>query len=447
MRAPRLLALALVGLVLALAAPATTAQAATASTSVVQTITPGATPMTPLSVLKAVATRPGAVSNYLAGLIWGKATSAVQSIQAAGFQSITSTDAGPATQTGTGYSGTAVNCQESYSMGGGSWGTDVPLVRADQVRNSLYKMSDCAGTQRNVNITCYGSTGALTNLTKPSTGTVNGGRVTAPCGTQYGVPIAATIAPSDKSSYFGTDGGSWTSPDYASLIGATTVVSVEKTCAPIPPATTPAAAVYTANGPAGSGVTPALSCPAGTYPTSQRVYSHLANGAYSNDLGTASLLSTAAGSYPDCVYGSCALDVTIDGVKCVLTGAGCAEWWGNRAGTLAGKIACKWGNYSMPVDDCAPLANCYAVPLDTIGSTSSGCGIDPSSGDAGQLPKPIQDGKVYGGLPSASPAPTSTSGTSGSDGTNGSNAPAPQVNVTVNPTIIVPTPQDRKSVV
>lgn len=452
------------GLVLGLTSSANAA--VTRPPDVVQAIQPGTTPYVPASV-RTDTVEPGsagAVSNYLSGLLYaGKG--AVQSIQRAGWDLINAAVGKPRTNTGQGYV-VAVGgpkCRASFTGTGGTWaaGTGqvdrLPITRTTTT-NSTETVAACDSNGTiNGNLTCLTPDGRLvTNVvgTSASVAFRNGCKSDG-----VGVALAAWVEPTDATQvYIGTDGGRWTNPDAPELVAARAVVQVEKTCRPVPPATG-ADVLVKAMGSAGTGTAPNVACPSGTYPAKQRVWSSLADGSFSRDLTSSALKSDTVTKYPDCVTGNCALAVAIDGVKCALTGIGCAEWWANKAGSLAGKVACKWGNYDMPVDDCAPLANCYQVPLDSIttgAAAPTGCGINPAA-EPGSLPEPIQDGK-FGSLPapSTSPQPSATSGTSGSDGSPGAsaspgglptvivNVPAPQVSVTVNvpqPTVIVNVPQ------
>lgn len=449
------------GLVLGLTAPAHAA--VSRPPDVVQTILPGSTPYVPASVRtdSVEAGSTGAVSDYLSGLLYaGKG--AVQSIQQAGWDLIHAAVGKPRTNTGQGYitATGAPNCRASFTGTGGSWASGagqvdrLPITRTTTT-NSTETVAACdANGTLNGNLTCLTPDGRLvTNVvgTSMSVAFRNGCKSDG-----LGVALVAWVEPTASDQrYIGTDGGRWTNPDTPELVAARSVVQVEKTCRPIPPASG-ADVIVNGAGAAGSGTAPNVACPTGTYPAKQRVWSSLVDGSFARDLTSSSLKADTAAKYPGCLAGDCALAVAIDGVKCALTGIGCAEWWANKAGSLAGKVACKWGNYDMPVDDCAPLANCYKVPLDSIqtgAAASSGCGINPAGGP-GSLPEPIQDGKVgFPPTPSVSPAPSSTSGTSGSDGASGApggaptvivNVPTPQVSVTVNvpqPTVIVNVPQ------
>lgn len=423
-----------------------TAGAATASANRVAVIQPGSataagTPMVPPSQLQ-TSGNVGHVSNYMAGLMWAApASTGYQSILNGGFDALTG---GPQTGGGNGRGLTTSQnpwCSAAYVVGGGSWANGLGLTRTVTVLASgVVTQNDCEqGSYGVIAELCMKTDGTL-QQTSGSTATT--GNITNNCPAAFGVGtvwVAASMAPTAGALQFVTDGFTVTNSAYAEEVATRLVVSVTKTCRP----SSGADVTVTASGNPGTGVAPAVSCPAGTYTVSQRIFSHILgnlNG-FARTLSQTGLTSGAYASFPNCLGPSlvCDMWVAINGIRCALDQSACRTWQGNPGAT------CHWGSYTMPVADCAALAECYRVPLDSLNTSPTaptGCGIDRGATPV-MPPAPVQDGRVISGtpVPSSTPSPTQSQG----QPTIVVNVPTPTVIVnvpqpTVNVTVNVPQP-------
>lgn len=98
-------------------------------------------------------------------------------------------------------------------------------------------------------------------------------------------------------------------------------------------------------------------------------------------------------SYPDCLDGSCTLRVLYQGVPCTIGAPGCVNWT-TKVDAAPGDYTCRWGPYSVPMNDCDGLATRY----DTEPGPSPTPSPSPSPSLAPQ-PQPTT---------SAAPDPTAT---------------------------------------
>lgn len=89
--------------------------------------------------------------------------------------------------------------------------------------------------------------------------------------------------------------------------------------------------------------------------------------------------------YPNCVTGTvCTLLVKIDGQPCQVGGTACSNWLQTNA-ERPGAVTCHWGEYTMPLNDCAVLEGAYVSGGTQV--TSPGT-IDGQQGNNTASPAP-----------------------------------------------------------
>lgn len=206
------------------------------------------------------------------------------------------------------------------------------------------------------------------------------------------------------------DADVWTNP--AGDLWKNTVITTEVICKNGAGQT----ATVSKTGPAGTGLAPVVSCPAGYVPDSGST-------SVGTDFLTApkkteewSITPTVREAYPDCIgwqSAGCKLMIQLDGVECGPGNPACHNWeeiWRLQPS----RVKCKWGPYDMDISHCLPLRNAYISENGTVTDPKRSPLAAPISVDP--FGKPLPD-TLQNPDPNYTPAPTTTApgGTTGSD--------------------------------
>lgn len=109
---------------------------------------------------------------------------------------------------------------------------------------------------------------------------------------------------------------------------------------------------------------PTPNCPEGTTLKKFDVSSKTAGGT-NRALGGANVVNGALDTYGDCMTSGCALEVYVDGQKCVVGRADCETWSQIRA-KQPSRVVCKWGSHIVASSNCLTLAEGFKSERGTI---------------------------------------------------------------------------------
>lgn len=166
----------------------------------------------------------------------------------------------------------------------------------------------------------------------------------------------------DDTGFMEGSNGFWVNPNVDSW--KTSTITTNLTCKNSAGATV----TVSKTAPAGTGLAPVVSCPAGYVPDS-------GNTMLGNDFLTAptkteewSITPAVREAYPDCIgwqSAGCKLMIQLDGVECNPGNPACLNWeeiWRVQPS----RVKCKWGPYDMDISHCLPLRNAYIGENGTV---------------------------------------------------------------------------------
>lgn len=115
------------------------------------------------------------------------------------------------------------------------------------------------------------------------------------------------------------------------------------------------------------------------------------------------------GKYPDCAFGTCTIDVHVDGTRCTVGRQECGNWPAVNS-TQPSRVKCMWGNYTVPTSDCYAISNGYKAETGVIYDPRSGTWIAPDAYGNPVMPNP-EPWNQLNPTPQPGQAPTTGTGT------------------------------------